>query len=356
MVLQEMRRDARAASGKILPAVEGSRTVLEMPEVRLQGVRRRGARLRHLDGLERVESLPHAISHRPGLLRRELPPLAPATGPRDRPDVALLHDAKVMARAAVEAVPPRLHPRTRPRRPRSRDASHPGERDRSVAPAQEARRRRDPAVRRGRDEPGRRLPDQRGEDRGRREVRHEALERRALHLVVRGARGREAPALRRMDPGGAEPLGRIVPRGLRGPEPVPPGSGARDFLWTLFAPHYVEMVKARAYEGDTGARWTLHACLRDLLRLLAPVTPFSTDKIWRSVYDGSVHAERFPMSRDGIPASRADFTDGLLAFNADVWKRKRDHGLSLNVELPGVDIPPNLKPFEGDLKRMHHLA
>ncbi|TLZ89349.1 MAG: valine--tRNA ligase, partial [Methanobacteriota archaeon] len=135
-----------------------------------------------------------------------------------------------------------------------------------------------------------------------------------------------------------------------------PANRGRDFLWNLFAPHYVEMVKARAYEGDTGARWTLHACLRDLLRLLAPVTPFSTDKIWRSMYGGSVHAERFPMPRDGIPASRADFTEGLLAFNADVWKRKRDQGLSLNVELPGVDIPPSLKPFEGDLKRMHHLA
>src|SRR5207247_9027648 len=135
-----------------------------------------------------------------------------------------------------------------------------------------------------------------------------------------------------------------------------PANRCRDFLWNLFAPHYVEMVKGRAYEGDTGARWTLHACLRDLLRLLAPVTPFSPDKIWRSVYDGSVHAEGFPMPRDGIPASRVDFTEGLLAFNADVWKRKRDQGLSLNVELPGVDIPPTLKPFEGDLKRMHRLA
>src|SRR2546422_592602 len=128
-----------------------------------------------------------------------------------------------MARAEVEAVPSGFHPRTGPRRPRSRDASHPGERDRSVALDQAARRRRDPAVRRRRDKPGRRLPDQRGEDRRRREVRHEALERRALHLIVRGARGREAPALRRMDPRGVEPARRIVPRRLRGPEPVPPG-------------------------------------------------------------------------------------------------------------------------------------
>ena len=135
-----------------------------------------------------------------------------------------------------------------------------------------------------------------------------------------------------------------------------PANRGREFLWNLFAPHYVEMVKARAYAADTGARWTLHACLRDFLRLLAPVAPFSTDKIWRSMYGGSVHAESFPMPRDGIPASRADFTDGLVAFNAEIWKRKRDQGLSLNVEVSGIPIPEELKPFEGDLRRMHRLV
>src|SRR5438034_1396652 len=135
-----------------------------------------------------------------------------------------------------------------------------------------------------------------------------------------------------------------------------PSNRCREFLWNLFAPHYMEMVKARAYEDDTGARWTLHACLRDLLRLLAPIAPFSTDKIWRAMYGGSVHVETFPMPHDGIPGSRADFTDKIVAFNADVWKRKRDGGLPLNVELPGVAVPTDLKPFEGDLRRMHRLG
>ncbi|MGQ0797713.1 MAG: valine--tRNA ligase [Methanobacteriota archaeon] len=130
----------------------------------------------------------------------------------------------------------------------------------------------------------------------------------------------------------------------------------RDILWNVFAPHYVEMVKGRAYEADPGATWTLHACLRDLLRLLAPIVPFSTDKIWRSVYGGSVHRERFPAPRDGIPASWLEATEALLAFNSDVWKQKRDRGLSLNVELPGVSVPEALRPFEGDLRRMHHLV
>ena len=135
-----------------------------------------------------------------------------------------------------------------------------------------------------------------------------------------------------------------------------PANRCREFLWNVFAPHYMEMVKGRAYEGDTGALWTLHACLRDLLRLLAPITPFSTDTIWREVYGGSIHEETAPQPRDGIPASRLEATEPLLAFNSDVWKQKRDQGLSLNLPLPGVAIPESLKPFEADLRRMHHLA
>ncbi len=135
-----------------------------------------------------------------------------------------------------------------------------------------------------------------------------------------------------------------------------PSNRARDFLWNLFAPHYVEMVKARAYAGDEGALWTLHTCLRGLLRLLAPITPFSADLIWREVYGGSVHTETFPLPRDGIPAARLELTAPLVAFNSEVWKLKRDKGLSLNVELPGVAIPDELKPFEADLRRMHRLV
>jgi len=130
----------------------------------------------------------------------------------------------------------------------------------------------------------------------------------------------------------------------------------RDFLWNLFAPHYIEMAKARAYEGDEGARWTLYACLRGLLRLLAPITPFATDKIWRSIFGGSIHAERFPSPVDGIPATWLDVTGALLGFSSNVWKAKRERGLRLNAKLPGVAIPEALRPFEEDLRRMHRLA
>ena len=98
------------------------------------------------------------------------------------------------------------------------------------------------------------------------------------------------------------------------------------------------------------------SCLRDLLRLLAPIAPFSTDKIWRSVYGGSVHSQLFPASRDGIPGSRLEATDPILAFNSQVWKDKRDRGVSLNVEVSGILVPEALRPFEADLRRMHRLV
>ncbi|MBI4415588.1 MAG: valine--tRNA ligase [Euryarchaeota archaeon] len=129
----------------------------------------------------------------------------------------------------------------------------------------------------------------------------------------------------------------------------------RDFIWNVFAPHYVEMAKARAYEGDTGARWTLHTVLRDVLKLLAPITPFVTHKIWGEMYGGSVHAEMLPQPRDVNEALR-DLTAKLVAFNSLVWKEKKDRGLSLKDALLGMAVPEELRPFAADLARMHRLA
>src|SRR5207244_12760338 len=97
VVLQAVWGDPRAASREILSPMEGPRAVHEVPEVQLEGLRRGGARVRHLDGLERFESLPHPVPHGPQLLRCELPRLAAAARPGDRPAVALLPDAHVIA-------------------------------------------------------------------------------------------------------------------------------------------------------------------------------------------------------------------------------------------------------------------
>ena len=135
-----------------------------------------------------------------------------------------------------------------------------------------------------------------------------------------------------------------------------PSNRCREFLWNRFAPHYVEMVKARAYEGDDGAVYTLHAVLQDLLRLLAPIVPFCTDKIWRDVYGGSVHGELLPSIRAGVREELTALTPEIEAFNSNVWQAKKDRGIALGQPIEGVSIPESLQRFADDLRRMHRLA
>jgi len=134
-----------------------------------------------------------------------------------------------------------------------------------------------------------------------------------------------------------------------------PANRCREFIWNIFAPHYVEMVKGRAYEGDTGARFTLNEVMKALLRILAPITPFSTDKMWREVYGGSVHDQAMPEARPDWETGMRGLTQGLIEFNSKVWKDKKDRGLSLNEPLEGVVTPDSLKPFEADLVKMHKI-
>lgn len=136
----------------------------------------------------------------------------------------------------------------------------------------------------------------------------------------------------------------------------PPANGSRDFLWNLFAPHYLEMVKDRAYRGDSSCRYALHTVLRALLRLLAPLTPFVTDAIWRELYEGSVHREALPTPRGVGRTDLRALTPNLVAFNSRVWKEKKERGLALKDPLPGVAIPQTLMPFAPDLRAMHRLG
>ncbi len=135
-----------------------------------------------------------------------------------------------------------------------------------------------------------------------------------------------------------------------------PANKVRNFLWNVFAPHYVEMAKSRAYQGDTGALYALHECLRTMLRLLAPITPFISDKIWLEMYGGEVHKEKMPEMSEKMRSALSQVTDQLLEFNSGIWKTKKDQGLSLKAELTGVEIPEALKPFGEDLVLMHNLV
>lgn len=143
-----------------------------------------------------------------------------------------------------------------------------------------------------------------------------------------------------------------------------PASRIREFVWNIFADHYIEMVKPRAYgeEGftseETKAAWyTLHLCLKVLLQLLAPITPFITDFVYRKIYGADVHSMPMPSVKTrtwGEESSIEEVTRKLIEFNSRTWNEKKAKGLSLKEEI-SVEVPDELKDFENDLRAMHRI-
>ncbi len=138
-----------------------------------------------------------------------------------------------------------------------------------------------------------------------------------------------------------------------------PATAIREFTWNLFAAHYIEMIKGRAYgtgfseEERDGAIFTLHKVLSTILLLLAPITPFITDYLWQSLYsERTIHKERFVKEEDY--EDWTIFTNEILEFNSDIWNRKKENNLSLKDSI-NVKIPPNLMQFAKDLQAMHNI-
>jgi valyl-tRNA synthetase len=139
-----------------------------------------------------------------------------------------------------------------------------------------------------------------------------------------------------------------------------PAVAVREFTWNVFAAHYIEMVKARAYgEGFTedeknSAIHTLHKVLSTILLLLAPITPFITDYLWQTLYSKeTIHRQRRPEPENLEDMS--DITREVTDFNSKVWNEKKARGLSLKDSI-SIQIPESLKQFEKDLVQMHKLC
>jgi len=139
-----------------------------------------------------------------------------------------------------------------------------------------------------------------------------------------------------------------------------PAIAVREFTWNVFAAHYIEMAKARAYgigfsdaERD-GAIFTLHKVLSTLLKLLAPITPFITDFLWQTLYsDKSIHTEQQVKEESNEDLTK--HTQAISEFNSKVWNTKKEKGLSLKDSIK-IEIPKELDVFKKDLVAMHNLG
>jgi valyl-tRNA synthetase len=134
----------------------------------------------------------------------------------------------------------------------------------------------------------------------------------------------------------------------------------RNFVWNIFASHYLEMIKVRSYgEGfskkeQESAWFTVHEVLKNVLKLLAPIIPFMTDYIWREVYSKeSIHSQS--LSKLNYRFGLEIYTQKIIDFNSEVWKQKKEKGLSLKAEIT-IKVPEELKMFKKDLVKMHNIV
>lgn len=146
-----------------------------------------------------------------------------------------------------------------------------------------------------------------------------------------------------------------------------PANAVRDFAWNLFAAHYVEMVKGRAYNqaspGHASALYTLHKCFKTILLLLAPIAPFITEELWTKMYsDKTIHHQDLPhFNQLDVDGEMTRFTTPITEFNSLVWNKKKETvsketGKPLSLKDPiDIPVPDQLAPFRKDLEEMHNL-
>ena len=146
-----------------------------------------------------------------------------------------------------------------------------------------------------------------------------------------------------------------------------PSNAIREFTRNLFAAHYIEMVKARAYNqedsiGHKSAIFTLHLCLSTILLLLAPICPFITEELWTKIYSAkSIHVQHLPDFSQRGYHKLSNYTGLITDFNSKVWNKKKETilektGKPLSLKDPvEISIPTELNLFKKDLKLMHNL-
>ena len=89
------------------------------------------------------------------------------------------------------------------------------------------------------------------------------------------------------------------------------------------------------------------------MKLLAPITPFITDYLWKKLYSQeSIHKEEH--AKPEKTEDMTQFTKEITEFNSKVWNEKKTQNLSLKDSI-SIVVPSTLDQFKKDLQSMHNL-
>ncbi|MCX8166182.1 MAG: valine--tRNA ligase [Acidilobaceae archaeon] len=138
-----------------------------------------------------------------------------------------------------------------------------------------------------------------------------------------------------------------------------------ELSWEVFASHYVELAKDRAYnregvhsrEAQSSAWAALHTMLKGILIAFSPIMPFITDDIFRQMYGESVHRQLFPQRTLGEErAELARIARKIMEVNSAVWNLKKREGLRLSEPLRGeLLLSKELEGAAGDIAALHKV-
>jgi valyl-tRNA synthetase len=140
-----------------------------------------------------------------------------------------------------------------------------------------------------------------------------------------------------------------------------PAVKIRHFIWETFSSHYVELVKNRAYnqndeftkDQQNAAVFVLNHVLETLLKLLAPIVPLLTYRIYKELNGKDIHFETFPETEKEylVEITKEDIVD----LNSFIWKYKKDAGKSLKEEISELIVEEKFKMMQHDLISAHNI-
>jgi len=114
------------------------------------------------------------------------------------------------------------------------------------------------------------------------------------------------------------------------------------FFWT-FCDDYLELVKDRAYGGQgegpaASARAALRLGLDVLLRLLAPIQPYTTEEVWSWWHEGSIHRASWPTAEELPEGGDATMLASVGAALAAVRKAKSEAKVGMRSEITALTL------------------
>ncbi len=130
-----------------------------------------------------------------------------------------------------------------------------------------------------------------------------------------------------------------------------------NFFWHEFCDYYLEMIKYRIYDNNNPTRnnaiRTARNVLENVLKLMAPFTPFATEEIWRELYnpEKSIHLESWP-EKGKVSKELEELGDLMKEMISQGRQYKISKRLSQGAELKKAVItgPKELKKVKDIIK------